>query len=152
MTKLSNKQLLFIKLCRIVCLNKIGQRRGVLYPIEQGLYHDGMRPIFSWQTPRQLFWWDLWPTESKGGDKAIITNCLLRSIATVSDDYHVLYERKIPMYVLVGIPTLCQISTYDSRTMSAFFVGVCMGLIIYSHYQFLMNIIEKTKKVYSSVI
>ena len=55
----------------------------------------------------------------------------------MSDDYHVLYERKIPTYVLVGIPTLCQISTYDSRTMSAFFVGVCMGLIIYSHYQFL---------------
>ena len=54
---------------------------------------------------------------------------LLWSIATVSDDYLVLYERKI----VDSIPTLCQISTYDSRTMSAFFVDGpdhLLGIII----------------------
>ena len=105
-----------------VCIDNIQQGIIQLFIEQKGSMMTWV-PDFSQQIPiRQLFWWDLWPTESKGGDKAIITNCLLRSIATVSDDYHVLYERKIPTYVLVGIPTLCQISTYDSRTMSAFFV------------------------------
>ena len=117
-----------------VCLNKIRTRNRRTLP-----YWTRNRAVLEWwhesnfcqQTPRQLFWWDLWPTESKGGDKAIITNCLLWSIATVSDDYRVLYERKI-----VGIPTLCQISTYDSRTMSAFFVGAWSST---KHYRSLMN-------------
>ena len=100
-----------------VCIDNIQQGIIQLFIEQKGSMMTWV-PDFSQQIPiRQLFWWDLWPTESKGGDKAIITNCLLWSIATVSDDYWVLYERKI----VDSIPTLCQISTYDSRTMSAFF-------------------------------
>ena len=64
-----------------VCIDNIQQGIIQLYIEQKGSMMTWV-PDFSQQIPiRQLFWWDLWPTESKGGDKAIITNCLLQTRA-----------------------------------------------------------------------